>query len=754
MKHSTACPSCCKKYVGFGGDDARKPVVLTCLCVFCKACALQEEVKAQQQQPPPAASGGGGKKGKGKKKEKKGEEKAEYIPTPCMSFGKHCKVPVNELKLDVATMKGLDSGGATEEKEVPVCGICAEEQSTHYCKDCAGMHRMLCDGCYIFAHKSAKKQGHASIPIQEHLATTSPSAAGGAAALSKMCAVHIGHPLLLFCDTCNVLICGMCGSFDHAGHVYKEVKEATAAHRAMVEAAVAAVKITRQEAIAATNAIKIIRGELEGNRDAAIKLIEAGFSKLLRAIKQRRDALKKLVNDTYNEKDDVLNQQITELEGIDSHSEIALKLVEATLEAATPVGLLERTQLLVDGLTQFKEHGVSLMANCVPNMTIQLKESFEQSANNILAIGMLDASATDPSASTAAGEGLATARVGKAAECIVTAVEAGTGKQRSVGGDSVLVVLRQAITADEGAAPSGGGGGGGGGGAAAAAKPGKGKRKRGDGGSGSTGKGWVKKSKTGATTSAAARDKTELTVVDNEDGTYSCSYTPSEGAAEVGGGKWQLEVLLNGESIVGSPFAVEVHPSANITNWVFGSVAPGITKLSDGGAVATKIIDDRYGTAIADGAGCTPMTSGIHFWELEVVKNDDDDGAWYFGVCRPGIDLNDDDDEDFVEDFYERADTWLVFQNNDPDWGLRCSTCEGTGMTLYPKPKLFDGSRIGLLLDLDNGGTLTMYWQGKPCGTIAEGLVGPLLPCISSLYEGKVVKIHGGLAPPSPPPPQ
>ena len=44
--------------------------------------------------------------------------------------------------------------------------------------------------------------------------------------------------------------------------------------------------VTRQEAIAATNAIKVIRGELEGNRDAAIKLIDEGFNKLLRAIKQ------------------------------------------------------------------------------------------------------------------------------------------------------------------------------------------------------------------------------------------------------------------------------------------------------------------------------------------------------------------------------------------------------------------------------------------------------------------------------------
>eukprot|EP00729_Bicosta_minor_P005158 gene5158-biopygen22795 len=744
----STCPSCSKKYARIGGEEARKPVVLTCLCVFCKACALQEEAKAQQQQP---ASGGGGKKGKGKKKKKKGEEeKEEYIPTPCMSCGKHCKVPVNELKLDVAAMKEVD-GGATREPTAPVCDMCEEEQATTFCGDCKSQ-QLLCDGCYTFAHKSAKKQGHASILIQEHLAAAPARAAGrgsGAAgsAPPPMCQVHTDQPLQVYCNTCNILVCAMCAVMHHNGHDFTPVEQAIGKHRASIEALLADVVVTRQDAIAATNAIKIIRGELEGNRDAAIKLIDAGFTKLLRAIKQRRDALKQMVNDAYTEKDDVLNKQITELEGIESHSEIALKLVEATLAAATPVELLERKQLLVDGLTQFKEHRVSLKENCVSNMTIQLKQSFEQSANNILAIGMLDASATDPSASTAAGEGLAVAKVGEAAEFIVTAVDVGTGKQRSIGGDSVLVVLRQAITADEGAAPSGsGGGGGGGGGAAAAAKPGNGKRKRGDGGGGSSGKGRVKKSKTGATTPAAARDTTELTVVDNGDGTYSCSYTPSDGAAEVGDGKWQLEVLLNGKPIVGSPFVIEVRPSVNITNWAFGSIAAGEYALSEGGAVATKIATESETAAIADGGGCSPMTSGVHFWEFEVVKNDGghdgDNGYWGFGVCRPGIDLHD------GAAFEDRDDTWMVFQNNYPDWFLECSTCAGTGITLDPEPNLPDGSRIGLLLDLDNGGTLTMYWEGKPCGTIAGGLVGPLLPCIRSHFAGKVIKIHGGLAPP------
>eukprot|EP00729_Bicosta_minor_P005573 gene5573-biopygen18819 len=733
MSTNTTCPSCCKKYAGFGGEDARKPVVLTCLCVFCKGCALQEEAKAQQQQPP-AATGGGGKTGKGKKKKKKGE-KEEYIPTPCMSCSKHCKVPVNELKSDVAAVKRVASGGPQDHKELPLCAICASEQATRFCGDCATPMQFACDSCHATMHQAAKKKGHASLPIQEHLNTASAGgAASSAATMPPMCQIHADQPLQVYCETCNILICAMCGILHHNGHTFSPVEQAVGTHRDTIEALLAEVVVTRQEVVAATNAIKIIRGELEGNRDAAIKLIDAGFNRLLRAIKQRRDTLKKMVNDAYNEKDDVLNKQITELEGIDTHSEVALKLVEATLAAATPIELLERKQLFVDGLTQLKGHGVSLKEECGSTISAMVDVSFEQQAADILAVGWISRADTDPSASTAAGEGLTVARVGEAAEFVVSAVEVGTGKQRDSGGDVVVVVLVQSD------APDGSVGGGGGAAAAAAAKPESGKRKRNGGGSSGKGRA-TKKSKTGAAASPAPAAN-DTTVVDNSDGTYSCSYTPPEGADAVGGGKWGLEVLLNGKHIVGSPFAIEVRPSADITNWAFGSVATGEYALSEGGAVATKIKNWTYKGAIADGARCTPMTSGINYWELEVVKNDARTGGWFFGVCRPGIDLND------GKYFCDRDDTWMMCQDNTPYWGLQCSTCAGTGMTLDPKPKLPAGSRIGLLLDLDNGGTLTMYWEGKPCGTIAEGLVGPLLPCSESIYIGKVVKIHGGLAPP------
>ena len=54
------------------------------------------------------------------------------------------------------------------------------------------------------------------------------------------------------------------------------------------------------------------------------------------------------------------------------------------------------------------------------------------------------------------------------------------------------------------------------------------------------------------------------------------------------------------------------------------------------------IIPASQPTAYVLGNTAAPqmMPWGVHFWELEHVKHGGHSG-WFFGVCRPGIDLND-----------------------------------------------------------------------------------------------------------------
>lgn len=122
----------------------------------------------------------------------------------------------------------------------------------------------------------------------------------------------------------------------------------------------AAVTVSRAEvvaAIAAISTIKVIKGQLQGNKDAANKVIEAGFKKLMQAARERKDALKQLVcllEGTYSEKLAALEAQLSALEDVDSTSEAALALVAATLAAATATELLARSSLLEIGWVWYR----------------------------------------------------------------------------------------------------------------------------------------------------------------------------------------------------------------------------------------------------------------------------------------------------------------------------------------------------------------------------------------------------------------
>jgi hypothetical protein len=132
------------------------------------------------------------------------------------------------------------------------------------------------------------------------------------------------------------------------------------------------------------------------------------------------------------------------------------------------------------------------------------------------------------------------------------------------------------------------------------------------------------------------------------------------------------------------------------------------------------------------------MAAGRHYWEIQRVVHVGGAGDFSFGVCRPGMNI--------ASAVHRNPSAWLGYHWDGDGWALFCSFCQGTGCT--HTRDVTDDERVGLLLDLDNGGTLTLYRNNIPCGTIAVGLVGPLLPCISLYRTNSSVRIHGNLEPP------
>eukprot|EP00729_Bicosta_minor_P004365 gene4365-biopygen30810 len=531
------CPSCGKRYDAKGGTGRRLPVIFPCMCKFCKVCALKEEASAQQQQQQPAA-----KKGKGKKKKKK---KGEQKPTPCLNCKTPCVIPVNDLLLDEALLNKLAGGGSNA---APLCDVCDEQQATKHCGDCKKF-QFFCDDCFAHAHRSAKNQGHTPTPIQDHLASSATASGRGSAAPKMMCSIHTDEALKFFCDDCQVLVCATCGILHHNGHRLKPVGEAVQQQRGAIDAAATVTASACADTTSTIKALRQVEAKLDSNRDIAKQKIIAGFRRVSQASLLQSKAFCKRVDEVHKEKTDAVKAQIFALEAAETRSEEAVALARSTLQGATAEQVLQMKKLFVDGLAQVKDHGLAMEPCRAATIEVILSRKFDEAVAEMAELMQLNVGNTNPAASIAFGEGVETAHAGAGmvAEFVVTAIEFGTGKQSTAGGDDVAV---RVAPKDKG---------GGGGGAAAAAAPAKGgKRKRGSGGGAASAS---KKSKTGAAPSSATGGNGGVfeaisgAAVDNGDGTYSCSYTLPDGAEEK---EWKLEALLNGEHVVGSPFSLNV----------------------------------------------------------------------------------------------------------------------------------------------------------------------------------------------------
>eukprot|EP00729_Bicosta_minor_P004233 gene4233-biopygen17830 len=587
------CPSCGERYEGKGGPGGRLPVVFPCLCKFCKVCALKEEAAAQQQQPAAAAKKG---KGKGRKKKKGDEPK----PTPCLNCKTPCSIPVSELLLDEALLNKLASAGS---KTAPVCDVCDEEEATKHCGDCKKF-QFFCDDCFTPAHRSAKNQGHTPTPIQDHLASfASASASGGGSAAPKMmCSIHTDEVLKFFCDDCQVLVCATCGILHHKTHRLTPVGEAVQQHRGEIEAAAAVTATACADTAETIKALRQVEAKLDSNRDIAKQKIIAGFRRVSQASLSQSKAFCKRVDEVHKEKTDAVKAQIFALEAAETRSEGAVALARSTLHGATAEQVLRMKKLFVDGLAQVKDHGLAMEQCRATTIEVILSRKFDEAVAEMAELMQLNVGNTNPAASIAFGEGVETAHagMGMAAEFVVTAIEFGTGTQSTAGGDDVAV---RVMPNDKG-----GGGGGGGGGAAAAAAPAKGgKRKRGGSGGGAASA--SKKSKTGAATSPAAGGKGGVfeaisgAAVDNGDGTYSCSYTLPDGAEEK---EWALEALLNGEHVVGSPFALTIEAAVTSLGGVEIKGAAGLNGAFVNG-MYEKVEEMQNGKPVYITVGSTKM---------------------------------------------------------------------------------------------------------------------------------------------------
>jgi hypothetical protein len=172
---------------------------------------------------------------------------------------------------------------------------------------------------------------------------------------------------------------------------------------------------------------------------------------------------------------------------------------------------------------------------------------------------------------------------------------------------------------------------------------------------------------------------------------------------------------------------------------VFGRSHGSIT-LSEGGSVATKAVVDY---SLRAAASKVVMRAGRHYAQFTVVaKGDDDHDSIFFGVIRPGWDVEGGKDATAVKDANTVDGHCFYYTGN----GFRFpGGRDWEGM----EGAMEEGDRIGMLLDLDQG-TMTVYKNDERLGVMATGLSGEYSWAVSMYFSSSSARIEAAVTPVSP----
>jgi hypothetical protein len=157
-----------------------------------------------------------------------------------------------------------------------------------------------------------------------------------------------------------------------------------------------------------------------------------------------------------------------------------------------------------------------------------------------------------------------------------------------------------------------------------------------------------------------------------------------------------------------------------------------LVELSEGGAVATQVEDnkdEKYYSHVTSG---TELTVGRHFWEMELHSEDVE--TIFVGVTRPNLDPE--------GDYTGRACTDGWFINNGS--GTLC----GNGKYCDDQAGSYEqGDRVGVLLDLNNGSLLffkngVQHGPGYPAGSVT----GTVVAAVELGVKNDAARLYGDIA--------
>lgn len=275
---------------------------------------------------------------------------SNYIPEESLSVS--CPVCRQQSILPVDGVKALQTNFfITNLMEVidqtEVCGICNEENAKPVSK-CTNCDKYLCDKCVIPHHEDDNLRTHTLVNV-----TAFSSSGDSEEVLSLTCPNHDGNPLQFYCTGCETGVCEDCTSVEHIGHGIISVKEAIKEHKTTLCELIKGAKQQIPVIEASINQIEDLIQSLTKQTEITESKITETFDDLIRLMAERKATLVKDLNNTYNQKKQVLTEQKENLENILTKINSCCEFTDETLEHGNDTEILLVKKEMSDKLREY-----------------------------------------------------------------------------------------------------------------------------------------------------------------------------------------------------------------------------------------------------------------------------------------------------------------------------------------------------------------------------------------------------------------
>jgi DNA-binding transcriptional MerR regulator len=355
-RKNIACPVCVESF----DLETRVPLMLPCLHVICRNCAVKQE-----------------------------RESGPETGFNCFACNKPTETVTSDLQVDYTTTGLFEN---VTPPSVPNCHYCDESLATTFCGECAS-NNMLCAGCSVFAHKSVSRHGHTVMPIEEHLHST-------ACELPTLkCSHHPSLELKLFCRTCVALVCVECAAYVHRDHDFTSIEEEEATSKKMLESAAIPVVhefSTLKDTLAQCR--KMLE-ELDEHSRKGLANIEGIFKVVRQTWVQRKQTLTAELKAEVARKKRIVNEHIQQLEGQHDHTELGLGLAKRALDSTIPTQLLGMRRLTVVGLERLGQHCLTMKPTCTSTVRVDPTPAYTTLITTLSSLGTVVVDDSDDSTS-------------------------------------------------------------------------------------------------------------------------------------------------------------------------------------------------------------------------------------------------------------------------------------------------------------------------------------------------------------------